>query len=165
MLFQSKYNTELSEITGGSVTEASQIQKLTAWLHGAGVHTDSLDSDGVAALLEREDLPPHCRRALEIRASIGSASVKKAFALDRMLSGDGRMRDLFRFCGADRTGRFAGAGPQPQNMPNSGPSVVKCPHCSEVSLRSLAACPNCNSYIDASKCGIDWGIEDRKSVV
>src|SRR6185369_3236387 len=46
----------------------------------------------------------------------------KLFAIERRLSADGRLRDLFAFCGADRTGRWAGRGPQPQNMPGGLPT-------------------------------------------
>lgn len=175
-----KYNEELRRLTAGSVSEASQIAKLTAWLfdewqwqisqngqtpeaNRATVMEamgDGLDADNVEAILKRTDVPESCRRALEIRASIGSASVKKAFALDRMLSNDGRMRDLFRFCGADRTGRFAGAGPQPQNMPNSGPKVHKCSGCRSVYWANIS-CPKCGD--DGPS--VDWGIEAVESAL
>jgi len=119
-----RYTAELVAITGGVVKSAGEIGKLSGWLGANGVHMDSLDSAHVAAALERDDLPPAAKRVLEIRASLGAASVKKLFAMDRRVSKDGRLRDLFAFCGADRTGRFAGRGPQPQNLPNSGPLKV-----------------------------------------
>ena len=92
----------------------------------------SLDSDAVEGALERTDLPHHCRRVLEIRASLGAASVKKLSAIDRRLSTDSRLRDLFAFCGADRTARWAGRGPQPQNLPNSGPEWAQCGKCGKI---------------------------------
>lgn len=116
-----RYTAELQELTGGAVQSAGELAKITRWLATQGVHTASLDSDSVDALLERADLPPTARRALEIRAALGSASVKKLFAIERRLTSDGRLHDLFAFCGADRTGRWAGRGPQPQNLPGGKP--------------------------------------------
>jgi DNA polymerase bacteriophage-type len=120
------YTAELVALTDGTVKGAGEIAKITGWLGANGVHMASLDSDHVAEALKRDDLPPKPKRVLQIRASLGAASVKKLFAIDRRRSKDGRLRDLFAFCGADRTGRFAGRGPQPQNLPNSGPAVRRC---------------------------------------
>lgn len=118
---QAWYTEELRDITQGAVQTASEIKKLSEWLGSQGLYMASLDADHVEEALGRSDLETHVRRVLEIRASLGAASVKKLFAIERMLSRDGRLRDLFGFCGASRTGRFAGYGPQPQNLPNSGP--------------------------------------------
>jgi len=149
------YNDELVRLTGGTVGAASELAKLQGWLGAQGVNLSNMQDETVTKALERTDLPPQARRALEIRSAIGSASIKKAFALDRMLSSDGRMRDLFRFCGADRTGRFAGAGPQPQNMPNSGPKVRKCDGCGLVHYEGLDSCPGCGGQ---SYHPVDWGV-------
>lgn len=152
-----KYTAELVQLTGGTVQGASEIQKLTGWLRGAGVHMASLDADHVAEALKRDDMPPAPRRVLEIRASLGAASVKKLFAIDRRVSADGRLRDLFAYCGADRTGRFAGRGPQPQNLPNSGPAVVLC-ECGNHYGPHLNNCPWCGAMAAFSQ-GAEWGIE------
>jgi DNA polymerase len=50
---------------------------------------------------------------------------------------------MFQFCGADRTGRFAGRGPQPQNLPNSGPNVNLC-ECGNYYKPFLNHCPKCH---------------------
>lgn len=138
-----RYNAELYAITGGRVDSANKLAELKKWLLEQGVETASLDADHVAALLDRDDLPPIARRAVEIRASLGAQSVKKLFAIDRRVSRDGRLRDLFAYYGADRTGRFAGRGPQPQNLPNSGPRVRRCEHgCGGLGGGSQV-CPRC----------------------
>src|SRR6185369_2970779 len=93
-----------------------------AWLAAQGLPTASLDAEAVESLLQRADVQGAVRRVLEIRSMLGAASVKKLFAIERRLSADGRLRDLFAFCGADRTGRWAGRGPQPQNMPGGLPT-------------------------------------------
>lgn len=118
---------------------------------------DILAADELAALPNAKQ----ARRVLEIRATLGAASVKKLFAIDRRVSRDGRLRDLFAFCGADRTGRFAGRGPQPQNLPNSGPPVVKCDDvngCGKHYGPHLDACPWCGTPAAFSGAA-EWGIK------
>lgn len=117
-----RYTGELQQITGGFVQTVGELQNITRWLSLQGVHTGSLEADAVDALLAQEWVPGTPRRVLEIRAMLGAASVKKLDAINRMLCSDGRLRDLFVYCGADRTGRFAGRGPQPQNMPGGLPA-------------------------------------------
>jgi DNA polymerase len=115
------YEQELSELTGGTVTSGGEVARMQGWLAGRGVHTDDLQAATVTALLERPLLPPDCRRVLELRQRLSMSSVKKLYAIERRLSADGRLRGLFAYQGADRTGRWAGRGPQPQNLPGSGP--------------------------------------------
>jgi DNA polymerase len=107
-------DTELAEITGGAVTAVNQIARFQAWLQTQGCILDSLDKKSVAKLLKNE-LPPQVRRALELRQDGGQAAVKKIVALlDRVGSG-GRVRGSFSYHKAS-TGRWAGTGPQPQNL-------------------------------------------------
>lgn len=70
-------------------------------------------------------LAPQARRALEIRQAVGSASVKKVFAMRLQCCEDDRLRELFMYHAA-RTGRPTGAGPQPTNLPKAGPKVYLC---------------------------------------
>jgi DNA polymerase len=153
-----RYTVELQEITFGTVQTAGELQKIQGWLGANGVRLSNLDADAVETALKRDDLPPACRRVLEIRASLGAASVKKLFAIERRVSRDGRLRDLFAFCGADRTGRWAGRGPQPQNLPSSGPDVVRCPACGVVFWAGLLHCRACGA-LRGPDCKADWGIE------
>lgn len=121
-----KYTAELIAITSGQVQTSGEISKLGKWVESQGVYMHGMTAEDVEKALARTDIPPHVRRVLEIRASLGAASVKKLYALSRRLCSDNRIRDIFAYCGADRTGRWAGRGPQPQNLPNSGPAVVRC---------------------------------------
>lgn len=121
-----RYTAELQQITAGTVNSAGEIAKIQGWLGAMGLPLSSLDADSVSDALAMEWLPDHVRRVLEIRASLGAASVKKLFAMNRTVNNDGRLRELFAYCGADRTGRFAGRGAQPQNFPNSGPKCRQC---------------------------------------
>jgi len=122
-----KYTRELRNITGGAVNTVDEISKGSAgdkWLQTRGFSFDSLDKETVETALQNPDnYQPDVYRALQIRELIGGASVKKLFALQRHLNSDSRIRDLFMYCGAERTGRWAGRGPQPQNLKNSGPEI------------------------------------------
>lgn len=118
-----RYNAELHAICG--VDAASKIAQLQTWLHGRGTHLDSLDEEAVEEALKQPLLPPDVRRVLEIRAAVGSASIKKLYAIRNRLSADDRLRDLYVYHGA-RTGRSTGEGPQPTNLPAAGPNLYRC---------------------------------------
>jgi DNA polymerase len=57
------------------------------------------------------------RELLLIRLQASSTSTSKYRVLQRGTSRDGRLRGLLQFCGAIRTGRWAGRLFQPQNLP------------------------------------------------
>jgi DNA polymerase len=136
-----KYTTELFNVTGGAVSSGSEIQKIITWLRNVGVHTNSIDVENVKWLLDSDNLPPAARRVLEIRSFIGASSVKKLFSISKRVSRDGRMRGLFQYHGAG-TGRFAGRGPQPHNLPTSGPNVHHC-ICGRYYKITFKLCPRC----------------------
>lgn len=150
-----RYNRELFDITGGAVSSASEIQKLLGWLSAQNVVTGSLDEDHIVELLAREDLTPLVRRAVEIRALVGSASVKKLFSLANTVCSDGRLRGAYTYSGA-RTHRVTGNGPQPTNLPASGPDMMLCACCSRHYGTHRTDCPWCGADgMHASK--QEWG--------
>lgn len=161
-----KYSEELRSLCGGyydekgewkwNVSSPAELQNIRVYLSANGVQTASLDAEHLAKLLARDDLPKHCRRVLEIRDMLSASSVKKLFSLLNHLGEDNRVRGLFAFCGADRTGRFAGRGPQPQNFPSGGPKLSRCDKingCGHYYRGGLLNCP---------WCGIDAAFSDPK---
>jgi DNA polymerase len=142
-----KYNAELLILTKGRVSAASEIQKMRVWMMEYGVSAPSLDSDTVTELLKIAHLPVDVRRALEIRELIGSAAVKKLYSMMNTLTKKGRVHDLFIYHSA-RTGRAAGTGAQPQNLPNSGIEVTQCTKesCSRYFGKNILVCPWCGCY-------------------
>lgn len=134
-----RYGQEMRELTGG--IEPTQLEQLKGWLAAQGVYVDSLDADHVENLLKRL-APGPARRAIEIRSLVGSASVKKLFAMDNMASRDDRLRNLIVHHGA-RTGRPTGEGAQPLNMPRSGPKLVVCKPCGKPHRADHNLCPWC----------------------
>ncbi len=152
-----KYNAEICHITGGVVATADKAPALKKWLRTQGIATDTIEKEWIAQFLERPAGTPVVRRALEIRQILGSKSVQKAYALMHRIGEDGRVRDIIKYCGAGRTWRFAGVGPQPQNLPATGPPVKRCADCKAYRGAHLWFCPQCwgvNVTLDA-----DWDYE------
>ena len=149
-----KYAQELIDIVGIPDITVDKLQQLRGWLAARGLRMDSMDADTVAAAVKRTDLQPEARRVLEIRQLLGSASVKKTYAIDRTVSSDGRLRSLFVYYGARNTGRFAGMGAQPQNLPNSGPAWTVCGTCNSFQIEG-DLCRVCGSELPPSR---EWDI-------
>ncbi|MBL4769520.1 MAG: hypothetical protein JKY94_17740 [Rhodobacteraceae bacterium] len=151
-----QYTEELSTLTYGEVTSVSQSQRLQAFLGRAGVNMPDMQAETVEVALEHEPQGTLAHRVLEIRALIGSASIKKLAAIKNRLGRDGRLRDLFVYAGATRTSRWAGRGPQPQNLPNKSPKITKCHSCGIPYWVKLPYCPACCSTAQAAT---QWGPE------
>lgn len=142
-----KYNQELYQITGGAVRYASEVAKLKAWLKTRNVSVHSLDAENLEILLGLK-LDADIHRALRIRELIGSAAVKKLYAMINTVSPRGRLHELFLYHGA-RTGRAAGRGAQPQNLPNSGIETTRCWICDRHYVGDLI-CTWCGKYSQGS---------------
>ena len=157
-----RYNAELFALTGGVVARASEVQKLVGWLGAFGVVLSSLDVDHVARALKREDLPAPARRALEIRQLVGSAGVKKLYAMERFTTREGRAHNLFTYHRA-RTGRDGGDDIQPQNLTKAGPALRWCEDmaCGKPYGRHLDTCPHCGADSAFSReAGWSWEAVD-----
>jgi DNA polymerase len=135
-----QYGQEHVIITGG--LEAGQLAEVRGWLAAQGLHLPDMQADTVELALSRPDLSPVVRRVLEIRSLIGSASVKKLYAMEQQASYDDRLRGLIVHHGA-RTGRPTGEGPQPLNLPRNGPKLVWCGSCERPHKQGVDACPWC----------------------
>lgn len=135
-----KYHAQLVELTNGEVETVNQNGRFIKWVQAQGVRTSSLDKDHRAELLA-SDVPPQVRQALEIAEAVMSANIKKLYSLKRQVSSDGRLRDQYKYCGADRTGRWSAGGVQLQNMTAKGPATARCEDA------------NCRKYCGASRTG------------
>lgn len=162
---QVKYNGRLQYITEGKVQAASEIQKLRDWMMEFGVSAPQLDEDTINELL-KISLPDLVREALLIRKRVGSAAVKKLYSMLNQVTSSGRVHDLFVYHSA-RTGRAAGSGPQPQNLPNSGPDVLACICCGRhFGLHHDRVCPYCN--VKTSHKQVEWNpaaVEDALATI
>ena len=153
---ETQYTAELADITAGEITSVGEIARMVRWVVGKGIAVHNLDEESVTATLTRKDLPPAVRRVLEIRSILGASSVKKLYAINRMMSHDGRLRGLFAYYGAERTGRFAGRGPQPQNLPRQGPAPMLCRQCGKY----CAVGPVCRRCGGAGvNTSVEWNVD------
>ena len=110
--------TRASALTGGSVTSATQRQRLLDHLKTLDFEPEDLTRGTLGNLLGG-DLNPQVRELLEIRQQAAATSPAKYQVLLNATNRDGRLRGLIQFCGASRTGRDAGRLFQPQNLPRS----------------------------------------------
>jgi len=145
-----KADAEMATVTGGAVERTSQLERLKEWLGVSG----SLDEDAITEWLKTPLTPP-TRRALELRQMAGSASVKKVFAMRNQVTSKGRLHNMWLYHGA-RTGRPTGSGPQPTNLPNSGPGVYQCPACSRWYGTHTAVCPWCSALRGPAVKAQEW---------
>ena len=157
-----KYTARLRDITSGAVQSVDELANLQNWLVGTGIKLPNMQKDTIADFLkDRGDVVGHPGvEALKLRQKLAAKSVDKLASLKRRTSRDGRIRGLFAYCGADRTGRWAGRGPQPQNLPSSGPPVRRCDKingCGHYYHASLEVCPWCGISCAFSE-KADWGI-------
>lgn len=112
----SKLNPELLEETESALEATTQRDRLLAYMSEFGVDLPDLKADTVERRLEDESLPEHIKELLRIRQKASKASTAKyKRALTQHVGG--RLRNLLVFCGAARTGRWAGRTLQPQNLP------------------------------------------------
>jgi DNA polymerase bacteriophage-type len=135
-----QYGEECRAITNGLAP--GQLAEIRGWLAAQGVHVPDMQADTVEMALKRPTMPAAARRVLEIRSLIGSASVKKLYAMEYQCSRDDRLRNLIVHHGA-RTGRPTGEGPQPLNLPKAGPGLVWCGACERPHKPDVDACPWC----------------------
>ena len=152
-----RYTLELAQITQGAVGSVSEVAKITAWLLDQGTWIDNLQAETVTETLAREDIAPQCRRVLEIRSILGGANVKKLYTLDRSVSSDGRLRDQYMYCGADRTGRASSGGVQLQNLTSKGPKSKTCYCCGRIVGKVAEVCPDCGQSEWTER--KDWTVE------
>ena len=106
------------ELTDGDVSSTTLNERFRLHLFEAfGIDLPDLQMATIEKALAAADLNPAMRELLLIRLQASSTSTAKYRVLMRGTSGDSRLRGLLQFCGAIRTGRWAGRLFQPQNLP------------------------------------------------
>lgn len=112
-----EHNAALTEeavnLTG--LDNVNSIAQLKGWLGVDG----SLDKKAIRAMRDSGNLDLRQDRLLAIRQEMGKTSISKYEAMKRGVCSDGRVRGLFQFYGANRTGRWAGRQVQVQNLPQN----------------------------------------------
>jgi DNA polymerase len=106
--------TEIKKIT--HVENPNSGPQMIAWLRLHKYPFSSLEKSWVARALA-EGVPDDVRRVLELRSEAAKTSDSKLQAIANVVSADGRVRHLFNFMGAARTGRWTSSRIQFQNLP------------------------------------------------
>ena len=108
---------EITQLTHGQVRSLNQVAQLRDWLKMIHrVDTPDLRRNTVRALLQGNTLSTNARKALQARLDASRSSTAKLTAITAARSLDGRVRGVFQYYGANRTGRWAGRRVQPQNL-------------------------------------------------
>lgn len=115
--YREKLTTEAIRLTG--LSNPNSAGQLKDWL------SEELDTE--VTQLRKTDIPEllkqskcnNVNRVLAIRGEMAKTSVKKYIAMHKVVCGDGRVRGLLQYYGANRTGRFAGRLVQVQNLPKA----------------------------------------------
>lgn len=105
----------LSDMTG--LENPNSVLQMKDWLSKNGLEIKSLGKKDVAN--EIKTAPESIREVLLLRQKLSKSSVKKYTAMKNAACKDNRERGMFRFYGANRTGRFAGRLVQLQNLPQN----------------------------------------------
>lgn len=113
-----KLMSEAVAITG--LDNPNSVAQLSKWLEKeAELEFSDLRKDTVASALKSDMVTGTAERVLKIRQELGKTSTKKYDAIAAAVCGDGRVRGLLQFYGANRTGRWAGRLVQVQNLPRT----------------------------------------------
>ena len=120
--FDDEYKAQLLEeakhITGlDNPNSPVQIKEYLSRVSGMPVTTiGKKDLDDIERYVRHS---PSALRMLAIRRELGKTSNRKYRAMLDCVCNDGRIRGLLQFCGASRTGRWAGRLVQVQNLPQN----------------------------------------------
>lgn len=106
-------------LTGNELTSTRKRDAMLEYLNSAyQVELKDLQANTIERFIEMyPDIPDTLRELLALRIQATTSSTAKYKRLLHALSADGRLRGTLEYCGASRTGRWAGRVFQPQNLP------------------------------------------------
>lgn len=108
-------NAQIFKVTSNNVQTGKQVQAMLKQFETWGLTLEDLSAGTIANALKTV-VSPEVRYLLELRAEGAKASVAKYKKILETVCEDNRVRGTLKYYGAS-TGRFAGAGIQPQNFP------------------------------------------------
>lgn len=111
-----RLNKELFAMTG--VEKGTQRAQVKAWLlEHEGVDLPDTKADTLEWFIEHEELSGRAGRVMAITMDVNRTSTRKYETMINKSDDEGRVRDIMMYCGAERTGRWAGKGIQVHNYP------------------------------------------------
>lgn len=115
---QKRLSTVTQQLTDNAVQNATQRDALLQHIASAfGITLPDMQASTLQRRINDTDIPPALRELLSVRLQSCTTSTSKYKALLKSVSADGRLRGTKQFCGASRTGRWAGRVFQPDNLP------------------------------------------------
>ena len=112
---RSALSAELQRRT--ELSNPNSVAQIRKWLEDHGTEVRDLSKKQVKELLA--EASEEIRPVLLLRQQLAKSSVKKYQAMADTVCADGRIRGMFRFYGASRSGRWSGRGVQLQNLPQN----------------------------------------------
>ena len=113
--YKAQLLAEAQQLTGmENPNSPAQIKEYIKKTTGFTVET--LNKGNLDTLDEKLIYWPKAQRVIAIRREMGKTSNKKYEAMQKCVCKDGRIHGLLQFCGAARTGRWAGRLVQVQNL-------------------------------------------------
>lgn len=120
---KSHLKEEMQSLSG--LRNPQSVIQMQSWLKENGVELDSLGKKEIEA--ELEGIPEPMRSVLLLRQQLAMSAVKKYQAMDTAACSDGRCRGMFRFYGANRSGRFCLAEETPILVKTEEGSILEKP--------------------------------------
>lgn len=115
---QKRLAKRTQDITNDEVQAATQRDALLKHIASSfGIELPDMQKSTLERRINDPDIPIGLRELLIIRLQASTTSTSKYKTLVKGVSEDGRLRGTLQFCGASRTGRWAGRLFQPQNLP------------------------------------------------
>lgn len=120
--FDREYKAELlkeaQELTGmENPNSAAQLKEYLR--RTTGMFYASIGKKNIDEIEESLTAWPQAKRVMALRREMAKTSNKKYEAMQTCVCNDGRIHGLLQFCGAARTGRWAGRLVQVQNLPQN----------------------------------------------
>ena len=107
-----------------NINNPKSNNQMKDYLNSLGLNVNSLSKESIESLLNSDEVKknPHyekIKEVLHLRKMLNKTSTKKYESMKRCMCDDERIRGLFQFYGANRTGRWAGRLVQVQNLPQN----------------------------------------------
>ena len=103
---------EMQDLT--ALDNPNSVHQMKEWLAQHGLEVDFLGKKEVQELLKTA--PQGLAKVLMLRQQLAKSSVRKYQAMQNAVCSDNRLRGMFRFYGANRTGRYSSQIVQIQNL-------------------------------------------------
>lgn len=116
--YKARLLKEAQQITGmDNPNSAAQIKEYLK--RATGLSVASINKKNIDEIEDALTYWPKARRVMALRREMAKTSNKKYEAMQTCVCNDGRIHGLLQFCGAARTGRWAGRLVQVQNLPQN----------------------------------------------